>query len=127
MPESHSRSLPFTRSFSFSATRSWYELWETPRAAEVMTQPSCGWLSSIPSGLVVWSVVSEPTTGFAEPADAACWDGRAVAVAAPVSVNTTRARENTPATAARTRCLRGSSGGRDGCDEDTRRRCLAIM
>jgi hypothetical protein len=109
------------------ATRTSYWLCETPRAAEVITQPSSGWLSSIPRGLAEWSVVSEPTTGVAGLAVAACWDGWALAMVDPVSVNTARARENTPAAAARSRRLRGLLGGSARCDEGAWRRCLAIM
>ena len=127
MPESHTRSRPLARPFSSWATRISYWLCETPRAAEVITQPSCGWLSSIPRGSVEWSVVSEPTVGVAGAGGAACRDGRALAVVAPVSVSTPRARETTPAAAARSRRLRGLLEGPARCDEGARRSCLAIM
>src|SRR4051794_23188453 len=63
MPESHTRFRSLARLLLSFATRISYLLWEIPRAAEVMTQPSCGWLVSMPSGSVRCSVVSEPTSG----------------------------------------------------------------
>src|SRR5882757_3657658 len=71
MPESHTRCRPLSRLVLSLATRISYLPWEIPRVAEVMTQPSCGWLVSMPSGLVRCSVVSEPTYGGAESAAAA--------------------------------------------------------
>src|SRR5579875_1441064 len=94
-----------------------------------MTQPSSGWLASIPSGSVMCSVVSELTRGAGELAWAtgpACRDDCAPSAGAPVSVSPTRVRGSTPAAAARIRRVSSLLVAPDRCDEAALRRSLSL-